>query len=268
MIHFFRKIRNQLLYENRFKKYLLYALGEIFLVMIGILLALQFNNWNIEKENNIKEEWYLINMVEDIEYQKTDLKNLAAYYKEAIAVGKSIILDYKKLKSFTEIDSLNSKLNLLLTVDNFPNVNNTYQELVSSGQQSLIKNKDLSITIIDYYLLCNSSYLDIKSNNDNVYYKQVCPTLYNLSQTSLAATNIYDDELMLLENDDISTTILNTELEKPANILQLLNAIKTQIIIHTNHLEMVEDILAFGKEVIIEIDKELGLTSEMVNNFD
>ena len=45
MIQFFRRIRQKLLEENRFVKYLLYALGEIVLVVIGILIALQINNW-------------------------------------------------------------------------------------------------------------------------------------------------------------------------------------------------------------------------------
>ena len=67
MIHLFRKIRQQLLKNNRFKKYAFYALGEIVLVMVGILLALQFNAWSKEAENTKKEEWYLINIVEDIE---------------------------------------------------------------------------------------------------------------------------------------------------------------------------------------------------------
>jgi hypothetical protein len=79
--------------------------------MIGILLALQFNNWNAEKENSTKEEWYLINMVEDIEYQKNDLKDLAAHYKEAITVGKSLIKNYQELNSFAKIEI--SRTNLL-----------------------------------------------------------------------------------------------------------------------------------------------------------
>ena len=46
MIRFFRVLRQRLLAENRVSRYLLYALGEIALVMVGILLALQVNNWN------------------------------------------------------------------------------------------------------------------------------------------------------------------------------------------------------------------------------
>ena len=51
MIAFFRKIRQRLLSENRFTKYLLYALGEIILVVIGILIALGISNWNESKKN-------------------------------------------------------------------------------------------------------------------------------------------------------------------------------------------------------------------------
>ena len=53
MIKFFRKIRQRLLSENKFSKYLIYAIGEIVLVVIGILIALQIGQWN--KESEVKE---------------------------------------------------------------------------------------------------------------------------------------------------------------------------------------------------------------------
>ncbi len=49
MIKFFRKIRQKMLTENKFSKYLIYAIGEIVLVVLGILIALQLNNLNEEK---------------------------------------------------------------------------------------------------------------------------------------------------------------------------------------------------------------------------
>ena len=55
MIKFFNKIRKQLLDENKTGRYLKYAVGEIVLVMIGILLALQVNNWNNNRELKKKE---------------------------------------------------------------------------------------------------------------------------------------------------------------------------------------------------------------------
>ena len=48
MIKYFRKIRQKLLSENKFSKYLIYAIGEILLAVIGILIALRINNWNKE----------------------------------------------------------------------------------------------------------------------------------------------------------------------------------------------------------------------------
>lgn len=66
MINFFRRIRKKLLSENKFSKYLLYAIGEIALVMIGILLALQVNNWNEQRKDNATEQKMLIALQEDL----------------------------------------------------------------------------------------------------------------------------------------------------------------------------------------------------------
>ena len=56
MIKFFRKIRQNLLSEDKTVKYLKYAIGEIMLVVIGIVIALQINNWNENRKNGIKEQ--------------------------------------------------------------------------------------------------------------------------------------------------------------------------------------------------------------------
>lgn len=275
MIKFFRRIRQKLLSNqskekagNKFSSYFLYAIGEILLVVIGILLALQFNNWNIERENKTKERWYLINIVEDIEYQKGDLKELKQNYEWCLKIATSILEDYQHLQDFSAIDSLNYKLNSLLLVDNFPNTDNTYQELVSSGQQALIDNKDLSIDIIDYYLFCEDNYIDIKNNNDNVYYKEIHPIFYNLCQTSLDGLALSKEQKKLLEYDAKTDEFLKGELKKPQNILRLLNALRTHILLNTVHLELVEETLETGKLLIEKIDKYLGLTPEMVNHYD
>ncbi|TXD81592.1 hypothetical protein ESY86_07085 [Subsaximicrobium wynnwilliamsii] len=60
MIKFFRKIRQKLLTENKFSKYLLYAIGEIVLVVIGILIALQIdNNHNYNEQRRVEQEYLL-----------------------------------------------------------------------------------------------------------------------------------------------------------------------------------------------------------------
>lgn len=62
----FRKIRQQLAAENNVVKYLRYAIGEILLVVIGILIALQVNNWNEHRKQRNKERYYLTNIKTDL----------------------------------------------------------------------------------------------------------------------------------------------------------------------------------------------------------
>jgi hypothetical protein len=66
MLKFFRKIRQRLLAENKLSKYLIYAFGEIVLVVIGILIALSINNWNEGRKNDQKESILVKNIVEDL----------------------------------------------------------------------------------------------------------------------------------------------------------------------------------------------------------
>ena len=65
MIKFFRHIRRHLLSESKFSKYLIYAIGEIILVVIGILIALQFNNWNESRKENILAKNYYKRLLSD-----------------------------------------------------------------------------------------------------------------------------------------------------------------------------------------------------------
>jgi uncharacterized membrane protein YgaE (UPF0421/DUF939 family) len=74
MIKFFRKIRRQLLPENRVTKYLLYAIGEIFLVVIGILIALQFNNWKASRKLNQLERNVLTKILSDLKSDSTRIE--------------------------------------------------------------------------------------------------------------------------------------------------------------------------------------------------
>ena len=96
MILFFRRIRKKLADDNRPIKYLRYAIGEIVLVVIGVLIALQINNSNIN--NNVLVESYVIQINEEIEYNIKELN----------------IVKNRVEKSMTELDTL---IQLLKTKD-------------------------------------------------------------------------------------------------------------------------------------------------------
>ena len=103
MIRFFRKIRQKLLSENKFSKYLIYAIGEIVLVVIGILIAIQVSNLNEQKKLEKKELTYLRDLGETLRY---DLKHELRYCENDIK--KNIEANEKFIKYLNvEIDSLN-----------------------------------------------------------------------------------------------------------------------------------------------------------------
>ncbi|MET6991194.1 DUF6090 family protein [Sediminicola arcticus] len=90
MLKFFRNIRQNLLTEGKTGKYLKYALGEIILVMIGILLAFQVNNWGIEKIDKNREAKYLTNIVLDLKKDIVRLEYLIKFKKAGCLGTKNL----------------------------------------------------------------------------------------------------------------------------------------------------------------------------------
>jgi len=81
MIKFFRKIRQRLLTENKFSKYLIYAIGEIVLVVIGILIALQINNWNELRKTHIQDMEFLNNLKVELTVDISSLSDRKSHYQ-------------------------------------------------------------------------------------------------------------------------------------------------------------------------------------------
>ena len=84
MIKFFRHIRQRLLSENKFSKYLLYAIGEIILVVIGILIALQINTWNETKKNAQQEQLILTQLLAEYESNLQQIKSKISLRNDVI----------------------------------------------------------------------------------------------------------------------------------------------------------------------------------------
>ena len=93
MIKFFRKIRQNLLMENKTGKYFKYAIGEIVLVVIGILIALSINNWNDNRKNRISERKLLDNIHRDFVQNKIQFDTVKAInYRNLAALNSRIAL--------------------------------------------------------------------------------------------------------------------------------------------------------------------------------
>jgi len=148
MIRFFRTIRKQLAAENNVAKYLRYAVGEILLVVIGILIALQINNWNEIRKERLVEIKYLINLKHDLQSDSTDL----VYYKN-IRLGQANaaheLITYAKSKNVTDVYILDSLyITIALWWEFVPN-NNTFEELRSSGNLKLIRNVSIKNLLLE-----------------------------------------------------------------------------------------------------------------------
>jgi hypothetical protein len=146
MIPFFRKIRQQLLTGNRFSKYLLYAIGEIILVVIGILIALQINNWNDIRKSRAFEREMLSQIQENLNNDKTTLERIKLNYENAL-ISFSKILDREQEQ---HPDSLKFWLGDIIQFERFQPITNSYEALKSEGLDQL-SDKKLGRSLGTYY---------------------------------------------------------------------------------------------------------------------
>lgn len=149
MIKFFRKIRQRLLSENKFSKYLIYAIGEIILVVIGILIALQINNWNEVKKNSKKEFYLLKQLQKEFKRDSSHIATQAWLTNLKVQDGKMIKL-FLEGKTNMRSDSLVSFLFYNGKTLIFQSQTPTYDEIISSGNLSLITSEDLKTRISNY----------------------------------------------------------------------------------------------------------------------
>ncbi|MGB5357241.1 MAG: DUF6090 family protein [Eudoraea sp.] len=90
MIKFFRRIRQRLLSQNKFSKYLLYAIGEILLVVIGILIALQVNDWNEGRKQRLVELKYFYNLKNDLQTDNERLDYIIGIANTKVKAAKKV----------------------------------------------------------------------------------------------------------------------------------------------------------------------------------
>lgn len=148
MIKFFRKIRQKLLSENKFSKYLLYAIGEIVLVVIGILIALWINNWNIEQKEEQFELELLSEFRTNLEYTIDDINTNIDYHETSINSAKNI-LDAFEVEN-NRIDTLENHYYKVALIPQFLITKTAYEKLKLNGT-GLIKNDSLRNEIINLY---------------------------------------------------------------------------------------------------------------------
>jgi len=143
MIHIFRKIRHQLFIKNKFAKYLMYAGGEIVLIVIGILIALQINNWNNQQildKAQVKTYQNIKRQVSDDKAELLYQKGFNNYFKVGYEYANKIISE----QNYSKSDSLAEIAMGLAIYSDFHCSGKIYETLVNSGDIKLLKNSEIT----------------------------------------------------------------------------------------------------------------------------
>jgi len=164
MIKFFRRIRKSLLEENKIGQYFKYAIGEILLVVIGILIALQINNWNEANKEHKIEMAYLASLKTEFITNLNALNTSISKCDRLIAQLDEILTFFESKKLDTlQADYISKCLGNTLQYDvSFNPIMAVQTELISSGNLKQISNTELRQRIADF-----GGYLDIIANQEN-----------------------------------------------------------------------------------------------------
>ena len=188
--------------KNKTGKYLKYAIGEIVLVMIGILLALQVNNWNINR-NNAKQEVALLSQLEN-EYEE-NLKEV----NEKIAMRYSMLSSIKELFTYIDngiegvpLDTIRKHIGRTYKNPTFDGPNGVTQEILSSGKLYLIQNQELKIHLSNWKNTTQKVVEEeqlLVNHNSNFYYEYV---IQNYNVGKMSGSNLNDKAIEIFNLSD------------------------------------------------------------------
>jgi len=158
MIKFFRKIRYNLMSENRTGKYVKYALGEILLVMIGILLALQVNNWNENRINAMRENLILKEINTEFKFNKEELESTIRVFS-SIKDGCNYLRNLFPINpSEIDKDSVSMALSRTLNLSSADLSTGSISALINTSSFEIISNSELRSLLIQWEDLISDYY--------------------------------------------------------------------------------------------------------------
>ena len=213
MIKFFRKIRRKLISESKTGTYLKYAIGEIILVVIGILIALQINNWNIKKQEG-KIETANLNALQ-VEFERNkELLNEAILLNERIIKGSEKMIQTFRIETLDTISERTIAVNTseALTFEiNFAPETGVLSEILNSGDLKLFQNNELK-----HHLAGFPSWIERTEQQENEVYafrKDIANQINQLGNLKKMYTEVgeikmnWDTTLDTISNNSLFTSI-------------------------------------------------------------
>ena len=169
MINIFRNLRRKMADDNKPARYARYAIGEILLVVIGILIAIQINTWNNERMEKRKEHSVLIGLQETFSNNLENLNNILAMSRESFdSCNKMLSLMGPDASGYTtkEVDSL---IDFMINYSTYDPSVGTLDDIINSGKLNIIQNPVLKANISDWSGLLNDVNKDIQIANDHTF---------------------------------------------------------------------------------------------------
>ena len=150
-----------MLTENKFSKYLIYAIGEIILVVVGILIALQINNSNNKRIETEREFKYLTNikldLIKDIESLEYNID-----FRQKKTLGIELLVNQINGQPIQDLNETTFNVINTLYQERFQPSNVTYSDLISSGNMNLISNDSIKIYLFELSLLYQTNLFNIE----------------------------------------------------------------------------------------------------------
>lgn len=252
--------------QNKTSKYVKYAIGEIVLVVIGILIALQINNWNESRKDKNVEHNYLLRLLNDIENDNKTLEyskrlsttrlNQIDFLTNAIENPNMVAGNESQIIESIEKVTWRSYLSLSRIV---------YNELLNSGKMSLIQSESLRGSLAKYYndadhwemiLNLNDGQKEFSKATAGLLSKQILTAIENSESTDSIIS------LVNLNSDNLDLEFKETEVERIVLKLSSMNeAIKWLPKIYHYHVlaeKVIVQLTAQNKALNVLIQKELN----------
>lgn len=250
MIKLFRNIRKNLLIDGKTSKYFKYAIGEIILVVIGILIALSINTWNENRKDENEASFQLSKLKDNLKADKAQIKMVidldSAYIDNLVYCVKVLSNDVDATKE-EFIDRFQDMLN----TNSFNPIRGTFDGLISSGKIELISNQELLDALFSYYN--NNSYKSWDSAMTDYSRNIIAPYLLNFDHVP----NIRDEKrgTSFIQFDIAKFSVPSKTIDEYKNNQFILNALRVKI-----------QLFEGQKMEYIDLQKEIDTLVESIND--
>lgn len=207
MIKFFRNIRKKMATENKASAYLRYSIGEIVLVVIGILIALSINNWNEEQKKLKLKKSYIENLINDLQKDTVQLNASLKFNINQLSTADSIMSFFNDPNT-----DANAVLNRYLNTPGFMGLrvintynSNTFNLLISSGNIDLFSNY-FTNELMELNRLQQSEIL-VSLRNANLYF-DFQNNIYSKLVTPFRVNNVKLIESLTEDKDPKEASVL------------------------------------------------------------